>query len=233
MVPNLIIMLTQNDVTVDNALETFNSCRDLPIQCWGFKNIGLSKNAMSNLISTIKASGKKTFLEVVTYDEKSCMEAARFACDFGIDYLLGTLYFPNVGDYLKSMPIQYFPFIGNVHGNPSILTGTPKDMILQANNLYKKNISGVDILAYRYDGKKPEQLAKEIVTQIKSKAIIAGSIDSIERLKEVMDIHPWGFTIGSALFNGKFANKENFRTNLEEVLKIIDTINNSSIHTVA
>lgn len=233
MVPNLIIMLTKNDVTVDNALETFNSCRDLPIQYWGFKNVGLSKSEMSKLISSMKASGKKIFLEVVTYNKESCMEAARFACDSGIDYLIGTLYFPDVWKYLKSMQIQYFPFIGNVHSNPSILTGTSKDMISQANNLYKKNIPGVDILAYRYDGKEPEQLAKEIVTHIKSKAIIAGSIDSIERLKEVMNIHPWGFTIGSALFNGNFAYKENFRTNLEKVLKIIDMNSNSSIHTVA
>jgi hypothetical protein len=28
-------MLTHNDVTVDNALDVFDSCKDLPVKFWG------------------------------------------------------------------------------------------------------------------------------------------------------------------------------------------------------
>ena len=34
MKPELIIMLTHNDVTVKNAAEVFDSCKDLPATRW-------------------------------------------------------------------------------------------------------------------------------------------------------------------------------------------------------
>ena len=34
---NLVVMLTYNDVTVKNAYEVFNTCKNLPVQHWGFK----------------------------------------------------------------------------------------------------------------------------------------------------------------------------------------------------
>jgi len=33
----LIVMLTNNDVTVPDAMETFESVKDLPVKYWGFK----------------------------------------------------------------------------------------------------------------------------------------------------------------------------------------------------
>ncbi len=38
---NLIVMLTNNDVTVENALRLFEELKDLPVQYWGFKDVGL------------------------------------------------------------------------------------------------------------------------------------------------------------------------------------------------
>ena len=39
--PKLIVMLTYHDQTVPNAVEIFEDCKHLPVECWGFKNIGL------------------------------------------------------------------------------------------------------------------------------------------------------------------------------------------------
>ena len=46
MTPELIIMLTNNDVTVTNAAEVFESSKDLPAKKWGFKDVGLPKEEM-------------------------------------------------------------------------------------------------------------------------------------------------------------------------------------------
>lgn len=70
MKPELIIMLTYNDVTVSNASEVFESCKDLPITRWGFKDVGLKKEEMIALNREMKAAGKTTYLEVVTYTEE-------------------------------------------------------------------------------------------------------------------------------------------------------------------
>ena len=71
--PNLVVMLTHNDVTVKDAYDLFDACKDLPVQHWGFKNVGLPKDEMKRIVSAMKAAGKTTYLEVVTYDEASCM----------------------------------------------------------------------------------------------------------------------------------------------------------------
>jgi hypothetical protein len=36
MKPELIVMLTYNDKTVENALELFNKMKDTPVIHWGF-----------------------------------------------------------------------------------------------------------------------------------------------------------------------------------------------------
>jgi hypothetical protein len=48
MQSQLIVMLTQNDITVGNAQEVFESCKDLPINFWGFKNVGISQSRAEN-----------------------------------------------------------------------------------------------------------------------------------------------------------------------------------------
>ena len=39
MNPEIIIMLTNNDITVTNAEEVFESCKDLPAKKWGLKTL--------------------------------------------------------------------------------------------------------------------------------------------------------------------------------------------------
>lgn len=224
MKSNLIVMLTHNDRTLKEALQIFEECRDLPIEYWGFKDVGISEEEMSELICAMNSAGKKTVLEVVTYTEESCMRGAQFACEHRFDYLLGTLFYPSVWDYVKTQPIQYYPFIGDVSGNPSILKGSLESMVSQADALYEMNIPGIDILAYRYNDGNPTHLAQNVVAQTKLNTIVAGSIGSIERINTISAINPWGFTIGSALYTQNFVSGGGYRANLEKVLEVLNSI---------
>ena len=47
--PELIVMLTYNDVTVSNAYEIFEQCRNTKAVYWGFKEEGLSSEQMKKL----------------------------------------------------------------------------------------------------------------------------------------------------------------------------------------
>lgn len=87
----IIVMLTHNDRTVKNALEIFEESKSLPVQLWGFKDVGLEREQMLELIGAMKAAGKTTFLEVVSYSEEACMRGARLAVEMGFDYLMGTV----------------------------------------------------------------------------------------------------------------------------------------------
>lgn len=216
--PNLIVMLTYDDVTVPNALEVFQACADLPVQHWGFKNVGLPVEEMTALVNRMKAAGKTTYLEVVTYDEASCLEAAKVAVDCKFDVLMGTLYYDSVHRFLKGHGITYSPFVGRVSGSPSILEGTNQEIIDDANAMIEKGITAFDILAYRHvaDG---EKLAYDFCKAVKAKVCIAGSIASYQRIDTMFTIRPWAFTMGSALFDHKFVPNTGVRENLAAVVQ--------------
>lgn len=216
MRPEIIIMLTHHDVTVKNAEEVFEACKDLPVKFWGFKNVGLPKDKMKALASAMKAAGKVTFLEVVTYDETSCLEGAQTAIDCGFDYLMGTIYYDSVAKLLKDNGMAYLPFVGKVSGSPSILEGTNEEIIRNAKELMAKGITGFDILAYRHvvDG---EKLAYDFCKVVDAQICIAGSINSFARIDTMFDIGPWAFTMGSALFEKKFVPDGSFYDNLKAV----------------
>ena len=46
MKPKLILMFTHNDITVPDALDYFEKVKDLPVDFFGFKEAGLSKEKM-------------------------------------------------------------------------------------------------------------------------------------------------------------------------------------------
>lgn len=220
----LIVMLTLNDVTVPNAREVFRSCADLPVQFWGFKNVGISVEETRALIAEMKAAGKTTCLEVVTYDEASCLENAKMAVESGFDYLTGTLFYPSVAQYLKGKAIQYWPFFGDVSGSPVTLRGSVEDIVADARRLVAAGVHGLDLVAWRYAGGDAVRLAKAVVAGSEAKVIIAGSIASEERMRVVNDIGPYAFTMGSALFEARFVPEADFRTNLIHVLGLMDKI---------
>ena len=212
---DLVVMLTKNDQTVKNAIEVFDSTKDLDVQHWGFKNIGLPKPEMKQLIEMMKNTGKTTYLEVVTYTEDECLSAAKLAIDYGFDCLMGTLYYPSVGALVKGK-IKYFPFCGHVWGNPSFLGDDIDGIINDAKHLKKLECDGIDLLAYRFVGD-PVALINQFTKEVDLPTCIAGSIDSFERLDYMKQINPFSFTCGSALFNKMFVPNGTFRDNLKAV----------------
>jgi hypothetical protein len=224
MESNIIVMLTHDDKTVQNAIDVFKPCQDMPVSFWGFKDVGIPRHEMRKLIQALKDAGKTTFLEIVSYTKGECMVGAEVAVDFGFDYLMGTLFFPEVWDYLKGKGIKYFPFVGGVSGSPSILDGTVASMLAEAEFLLSQGVDGVDLLAFRHRDN-PEVLARDFISESKIPVVLAGSIDSYKRIEFVNQINPWAFTMGSALFNKNFLNGGDFRENLEQVIKKMEALN--------
>lgn len=214
--PELIVMLTHHDQTVYNALELFAALKDCPITHWGFKDVGLAPDEMRSVVDAMKASGKTTFLEVVSLSEEEGLRGARLAVDLGFDILMGTVYYPSIGEYLKDQAVRYYPFPGHVHSHPSILDGTIEEIVAHAAELEGYGAHGLDLLTYRYDGD-AALLLKRVVEATHVPIVSAGSIASFERIREVWEAGAWGFTIGSAFFDKKFVPNGSFEENVWEV----------------
>ena len=202
-IPSLIVMLTHEDMTVKNAYEIFDAYKDSEAEYWGFKEAPLPLPQMKELYAYMKQCGKKTVLEVVAYTREECLEGARMAAECGCDFLLGTVYSDDVNEFCRDKGIRYMPFVGEIHGRPSVLEGTCEDMIRQAKEYLKKGVYGIDILGYRYNGD-AVRLNEEFVRAVDAPVCIAGSINDYQRLNEIRKAGPWAFTIGSAFFDNKF-----------------------------
>ena len=205
MKPELIVMLTNHDRTVSEAQDVFEICKNSKAKYFGFKEEGLSLDQMKKLFQYMKENGKTTFLEIVAYSEKECLEGIKMALECRVDYVMGTKYYESVNRICQEHHLTYLPFLGEVHGRPSILEGTAKEMIKEAKYLESKGVKGFDLLGYRYVGNKKE-LNEEVIKNVSSKICLAGSIDSYSRLDEVIQANPWTFTIGSAFFNHQFGD---------------------------
>jgi hypothetical protein len=212
MKPEFILMLTYNDTTVKDALKIFRECGDAPVMHWGFKDVGLPPEEMKALVREMKDAGKTSYLEVVSLSEEEGLRGAKIALEAGFDILMGTVFFDSIPDYLKDKPIKYYPFPGHIFGHPSIMDGTIEEVVAHARFLESKGVPGMDLLSYRYVGD-ARQLLTEVVKATSVPIVSAGSINSFKRIAEVWHAGAWGFTIGSALFDKKFAPDGSFKEN--------------------
>jgi hypothetical protein len=105
-----------------------------------------------------------------------------------------------------------------VIGHPSLLRGTIAEIAGDAASLTARpGVHGLDLLAYRYDGD-VEALTAAVRDASAGPVIAAGSVDSLERIETLRDIGVWGFTIGGAIFDGKFAGAPSVRAQIKTVL---------------
>jgi hypothetical protein len=219
--PQIIVMLTHNDVTVSNAREIFRDSADLPVQYWGFKDVGLSTAEMELLVGDFKTAGKTPVLEIVNFNEEELLEAASLAIDCGIEYFTGGKFSQAVMERVQSAGLKYFPFCGDIGGSPIELKGTAEEILQDAIKLRELGVDGIDLVAYRLSEGDPIQLAKLVEHQLGGEnLIIAGSINSEERIRRMQEISPFGYTMGGALFEGAFVPGGSFRDNLAELVKI-------------
>lgn len=225
MKPEVIVMLTHHDVTVPNARDIFQDSADLPATYWGFKDVGLPVEEMEALVADFKAAGKTAVLEVVNFDEAELVKAADMAIRCGFDYFTGSRFSAPVAEKMLQAGISYLPFCGEVGGSPVVLDGTPDEVVADAVEATQGGADGVDLVAYRYQQGDPIELAKAVVDKLgRERVVVAGSINSVERMQRMHDIGVFAYTMGGALFDGAFVSGGTFRDNLAAVLKINEAL---------
>lgn len=225
MKPEIVVMLTHHDVTVPNAREVFREAVDLPVRFWGFKDVGLSLAESEKLVTDFREAGKTPVLEAVSFTENEMLDAVRFAASCGIEYFTGGRFSDVIAAEVRAAGMKYFPFCGETSGPPISLAGSLEDVERDAARLLGRGADGVDLVAYRYCDGDPVELARRVVASVGGeRTIVAGSINSVERIRRMHEIGPLGFTIGGALFEGALLPGGSFRDNLQVVVDAGETV---------
>ncbi|EJC83745.1 hypothetical protein Rleg4DRAFT_6499 [Rhizobium leguminosarum bv. trifolii WSM2297] len=222
--PDFIFMLTNQDRTVADAAERLKDVLAAGICHVGFKDIGLPFDKLLSLASAIKTAGATLYLEVVSLDEESERRSAQAAVDLGVDILMGGTRPHVVLPLIENRNIGYYPFPGKIVGHPSKLEGTIETIVESARQLTAiDGVSGLDLLAYRFDGD-VEELMTRVCGSVDKPVVVAGSIDSVQRMAAVVRSGAAGFTIGTAAFNGAFSGSSDLRLEIEKEIDVLERI---------
>jgi hypothetical protein len=217
-VTEFIFMLTHSDRTVPNARAVYDEIRSTAVRYVGFKDIGLPIPELRALAGAIRADGREVMLEVVSEDPADELRSIGAALEIGVDWLLGGTHPDEALEIIAGTPVRYCPFPGRVIGHPSQLRGTIDEIAADAAALTARpGVHGLDLLAYRYDGD-VEALTAAVNARASGPVIAAGSVDSLERIAALARIGVWGFTIGGAIFDGRFAGAPSIPAQIETVL---------------
>lgn len=220
---DFIFMLTRNDKTVPDSLAVLDRVLLLGLAHIGFKDIGVDAATLKEINRRIKAAGATSYMEVVSETPEACLNSARTAVAIGVDRLLGGTDIEAVTGILAGSGIGYYPFPGFPLGHPTKLGGTPEDVARHCRDFMAKGAEGVDLLAYRATEADPLALVRTARRALgRGRLIVAGSIDSPERIRALEDAGADGFTIGSAIFDGAFApGKAGIENQLRDVLAVL------------
>jgi hypothetical protein len=217
---DFIFMLTRNDRTVVDCLEILESVSALGLKHIGFKDVGVPIKTLKALASAIRAMGATSYLEVVSETPEACLNSARVGAELGVDCLLGGTAALDILNILKGTPTLYYPFPGRPSGHPTKLGGTPGDIEADCRRFLDAGCAGVDLLAYRATDAEPLALVRAARRALGTgRLIVAGSIDSRSRIREIAAAGADAFTIGSALLDGAYyASKGKLPSQIARVL---------------
>jgi hypothetical protein len=201
---DFIFMLTREDQTVEDCLEVYQSIRDVPLRHVGFKDVGVDSETLKRLTDRIKTDGRISYMEVVSTSRESCLKSAEAGAKLGIDCLLGGTQVQEILSLLRGTRTGYYPFPGVPVGHPTKLGGSAAKIGGDTKAAVAAGCAGVDLLAYRATEADPLDLIRAARAATEKTIIVAGSVNSPARIRDVRAAGADLFTIGTAALDGSF-----------------------------
>ena len=120
---DFIFMLTRNDSTIEDAGQLVDAVCDLGVRHIGFKDIGVPRATMQELVTRIRQRGGVCYLEVVSTTPQAVIQSLEAARTLGVDRILGGTDLDGARRILGDLS-DYFPFPGRPVGHPTRLEGS-------------------------------------------------------------------------------------------------------------
>ena len=212
-------MLTRDDQTIEDCLEVFDLARETGVRHMGFKDVGVDRDTLAALNRRIKEAGGTSYMEVVSTTDEACLESTRTAVELGVDRLLGGTEVVAMLAILEGSGIAYYPFPGRPDGHPTRLRGCAADVAADCRRFQSLGCAGADLLAYRALDAEPLDLIRAARGALSGELIVAGSIATPGRVRDIAEAGVDAFTVGTAALEGAFSpRKGSLRSQLRDIL---------------
>lgn len=217
---HFVFMLTHDDRTVENAAEIVPTLADTGLRYIGFKDVGADLARQREVTSIAHDAGFEVMLEVVSTSKEAELASLQTAAEAGVDWVLGGTHGEETAGMLPDH-VRYCPFPGRVVDHPSVLLGSIDEIAADAERLTGlDHVTGLDLLAYRHTAADTLDLIRAVVERSSGPVIVAGSIASIDRALAVSEAGAWGYTIGSAIFDGLLPGAPSIADQVRHVLEM-------------
>jgi NAD(P)H-dependent flavin oxidoreductase YrpB (nitropropane dioxygenase family) len=218
---NFVFMLTHSDSTVPGAIDYVEPLAATGLRYIGFKDVGADPETQALIAKAARDAGLETMLEVVSVSREDEIRSVEAAVAAGVDWVLGGTNPDAVLPLLAGSDIRYCPFPGRVVGHPSVLEGEVDEIAASAAALTARpGVHGLDPLAYRHATADISALTRAVVDASQGPVIAAGSVTSAAQIETLAGAGAWGFTIGSAIFDGLLPGAPDVASQVREVLSI-------------
>jgi hypothetical protein len=217
---DFILMLTRDDRTIEDAAYVVDAAYELGVRHIGFKDVGVPFATMQEVAGTIRRRGGVCYLEVVSATHEAMLQSLEAARALGVDRVLGGTDLDAAQRILGDLS-RYFPFPGKPVGHPTRLGGSAALVADHCRRACALGCGGVDLLAFRATEADPLDLVKAAREALPAQQlIVAGSVNSKERIHALAAAGVDAFTIGSAVFEGTFSPaKGSFRGQIQDILE--------------
>jgi hypothetical protein len=218
---NFVFMLTHSDSTIDDALEYVDVVSATGLHYIGFKDVGATPQRQRAIAAAAHDAGFETMLEVVSTSREAEVASVEAALAAGVDWVLGGTNPDAALPLLEGSDVHYCPFPGRVVGHPSVLEGSIEEIADSAATLTATpGVFGLDLLAYRHASADIAELTRRVVTSSRGPVIAAGSVVNDAQISTLAAAGAWGFTIGSAIFDGLFPGAPDVAAQVRHVLEV-------------
>jgi hypothetical protein len=175
---------------------------------------------LREVCASAQDDGLEVMLEVVSTSREDELRSVTAAAEIGVDWVLGGTHPQDGLRALAGTKARYCPFPGRVVGHPSVLEGEIAEIADSAREITALDgVFGLDLLAYRHQTADVAELTRAVVQAASGPVIAAGSVASVAQIRALEGAGAWGFTIGSAIFEGRLPGGPSVAGQIREVLR--------------
>jgi phosphoribosylformimino-5-aminoimidazole carboxamide ribonucleotide (ProFAR) isomerase len=224
---NVIFMPTWYDVTIYNVIDVFEEVKDSGIKHFGFKDIGPEESVYEELVKRCQKHGMTIYLEIVKSTLQEHLDSVKMGVRLGVDHIIGGK--PEFAEQslklLKGTNIKYWPYVGKVIGHPCKLFGKIEEIIEQAKKLEEMGVDGLNVLSYRYEEGRAEDLVKAVKESVSIPIIATGWINTFEKIRKMTELGVWGITVGgTSILARKLVPGGSISDQLKAVLAVVEEV---------
>jgi hypothetical protein len=218
---NLVLMLTERDVTIPDAIEVYAGLTTESLRYVAFKDIGADRGMLQELTDTIHADGRSALLEIADLGARQQEAGMQLALDIGVDHVVAEW----SEDFLAfGTPVgapEYWPFLGSLSGNPLTLSSSPEELVAMATALSRADgVAGLVAMPYRQQRYEASLLLDVVLQAASVPVLVAGGVANATQIEGIARAGAWGFTMGSALLSGRQDDPASVSRRINEALRV-------------